>query len=48
VKHRAMSVPDRSLPKYTPKEIQSLIDLDENEVKVLHDAKTIFGGKIER
>jgi len=46
VKHRAMSVPDRSLPKYTPKEIQSLIDLDENEVKVLHDAKTIFKGKI--
>lgn len=48
VKHRAMSVTDRSLPKYTPREIQKLSELDDESVRVLHDAKTIFGGQIER
>lgn len=47
VKHRAMSVPDRSLPKYTPKEIQSLIGLEDGSVKILHNAKEVFCGKIE-
>ena len=45
VKHRNIKTPEKSLAKYTPKEV-SLIskDIDLEELKLINDAKVIFGG----
>jgi hypothetical protein len=47
VKHRDIITPDKSLARYTPKEV-SLIhkDTDLEELKIINDAKELFQGML--
>ena len=47
IKHRGIKTPDKSLARYTPKEV-SLIskDCDLEELTIINDAKEIFGGML--
>lgn len=46
VRHKLMKVPDSSLPKYTPAEIEALNGLTIEELQIMHEAKKLFGGTI--
>ena len=45
-KRVAKKVPDKALPVYLEDEIKELKDLSVNELRTLHEAKRIFGGKL--
>lgn len=48
VRNKWIKVPDPSIPRYTPEEVDSLKGLNPDELRTLHEAKEIFGGGISK
>lgn len=46
IRDRRVRVPDTNTPVYTEKEIRVLKGLSLNELRTLHEAKSIFGGEV--